>query len=105
MTTALALYVSSFLVGALLSTRVNVIGFGMLILATTGLVAVVNFFSQSVSIRWDHFLGTWVMVQAGYVAFGVLFPPVTAEDRDAAEAGEVQAGEQQGTMVASHPHH
>jgi hypothetical protein len=104
MTTALALYVSSFLVGALLSTRLNVIGFGMLILATTGLVAVVNFFSQAVSIRWDHFLGTWVMVQAGYVAFGVLFPPASPEDSEAAEA-DGRETERPGTMVASHPHH
>lgn len=104
MTTALALYVSSFLVGALLSTRLNVIGFGMLILATTGLVAVVNFVSQGVSIRWDHFLGTWVMVQAGYVAFGILFPPALPEDAETAE-GDAHEAERGGTMVPSHPHH
>ncbi len=104
MTTALALYVSSFLVGALLSTRLNVIGFGMLILAATGLVAVVNFMGRPAPLSWDMFLGTWIMVQAGYVAFGVLFPMAVPEEA-VVSAEEAAAGEQATAVLTPHPHH
>jgi hypothetical protein len=102
MTSALALYASSFLVGALLSARINVIGFGMLILAATGLVAVVNVIGLTAPMRWDHFLGTWVMVQAGYVAFGILFPPPVPEE---AEERAEHSAEQSTSLVVQQTQH